>query len=279
MTQPATIIRPRIVEVAIGPNGAAGRKFTNDLLIKGSLTLTNGRKPNKSEIKIYNISAADIEFIERTNNTLQLFLGEGIAGRVFAGDISKRSVITTMEPPNRITTIKAAEGRRKWLESNFIRAYGPGVTRAQVLADIVKAIGLPVGFISANLKPVIFATGWAFAGKARNALGQILAIDSSRFSIQGGALQILTKDEIEPGNAPLLSPGTGLKKSPQRRKKGISVSSVLNLGLRPGRSFKVVSDTITGDFKCTKVSHTFDSRGIVWQSDTDGVPLPGASAN
>ena len=278
MTQTSTIIRPRLVEVAIGPSGGAGRRF-KDVLIRGSLDLANDSKPNKSEIKIYNISAADIEFIEQKNNTMQVFLGEGIAGRVFAGDISQRSVVTTIEPPNRITTIKAAEGRRQWLESNFIRAYGPGVMRAQVLADIVKAIGLPVGFISKRLKEINFATGWAFAGKARKALAQILAIDGARFSIQQGSLQILAKDEIEPGNAPLISPGTGLKKSPQRRKKGISVSCVLNLGLIPGRGFKVSSETITGDFKATKVKHDFDNRGIVWQSDVDGIPVRGRSFN
>ena len=59
MTQTSTIIRPRLVEVAIGPSGGAGRRF-KDVLIRGSLVLANDSKPNKSEIKIYNISAADI---------------------------------------------------------------------------------------------------------------------------------------------------------------------------------------------------------------------------
>lgn len=279
MVQPATRIPNRIVEALIGPAGKLGKKFKFPIRVVCKLELTNGSKPNKASVDIYGLGDTNIRIIEQKDNTIQLFAGEDSPGRVFAGDIAARGVVTKSSPPDRITTIKCADGRRIWRSSLFSKSYPPGITRLGVLQDVIKATGLPVGFISSRLVDLNFATGWTFTGKARDALTQLLAIDGSRFSIQAGVLQILSKDEIEPGNAPLISAGTGMKESPERTDKGVTVKTVLNLNLKPGRAFKVSSDRISGDFKCVKVSHEFDSLGLTWTSIAEGLPLRGTSVN
>jgi hypothetical protein len=273
----ATAIPDRLVRVLVGPSGAPGREFKGPLRIVFKLDQTNGSKPNKAEIQIYNLSLNTINFIERSGKTLQLFVGEGAAGRVFAGDVASRGVMTRIDVPNRVTTIRCADGRRKWREQRFVRAYSPGITRLQVLRDVIAATGLPLGFQSAQLRDLNFATGWSFGGKARDALTQLLKIDNSRYSIQDGILQILAADEVEPGNAPLITPGTGLKQSPTRTDKGVSFQSVLNLSVKPGRAFRIESIAVTGDFKCTKATHSGDSRGIEWNTAGQGLPLRKAS--
>lgn len=276
--QPATRIPNRIVDIQIGPAGGVGKSFKFPLHAICKVELTNGSKPNKATVDIYGLSESSIRFIEQKNQTIQLFAGEDLPGRAFAGDIASRGVITKVSPPNRITTIKCADGRRVWREAKFSKSYPRGITRFAVLQDIIKALGLPVGYLSTRLRDLVFATGWAFAGKARDALTQILAIDNARYSIQSGILQILAQDEVEPGNAPLISAATGMKESPQRTDKGVTVKAVLNLNLRPGRPFKVSSFGVQGDYKCTKANHDFSTLGLIWESRAEGKPLRGASA-
>lgn len=262
----------RIVRVVIG-SGTTGKEFVSPLQIEFKVDLTNGSKPNKGEVKLYNLSYSTVTELERRGSTLQLFVGEGSAGLLFAGDIPNRGVLTTVSPPNRITTIKAATGRRNWRESKFIKSYSPGTTRLQVLRDAIAATRIPLGYQSPALIDHIFATGWAFSGRARDAVFQLMKIDNSRASVQGGAWQIVAPGEIEPANSALITPNTGLKASPTRTKKGVSVFTVLNANLRPGRSFRVISTGVEGDFKCVKAVHTGDSRGLKWDSRADGVPL------
>jgi hypothetical protein len=263
----------RLVRVLAGPAGGVGQEFRSPVHIMFKAELTNGSKPNKCEISLYNLSYQSVSQIERSGTTVQLLVGEGAAGRIFAGDIDRRGILTRIEPPNRITTIKCADGRRIWRSVRFVRSYGAGATRKAILADVIAATGLPLGYLSPLLRDHIFATGWAFAGKARDALAQILRIDGARYSIQSGALQILAPGETQPGNSPLITPNTGLKKSPTRTKKGISITTVLDPRIRPGRGFQVLSTGVSGDFKCVKASHTGDSRGIRWETTAQGIAL------
>ena len=263
----------RIARLLIGPSGGTGREFKSPLMGKFKVSLTNGSKPNKAEFKVYNLGYDTVNFLERSGNTVQFFVGEGSSGRLFKGDISSRGILTTVDPPNRITTIKCADGRRIWRSTRFVKSYSPGITRSAVLQDLIAASGLPLGYLSPKLKELIFATGWAHAGKWRSAMTKILAIDGARYSIQQGSLYIVAAGEAEPGNAPLITPRTGLKKSPTRTKKGVSIETVLDPRIRPGRALQLISTGVTGDFKCVKADHSGDFRGIEWTTKAEAVPL------
>lgn len=251
---------------------APGRPSNERLRITCNVEHTSGRDPNKATIKLFNLSEASIQFLQRAGTVVQVFVGERIPGLLFRGDVSSRGIRTKVEVPNAITAIEAADGQRTWRESKISRTWAPNTPRDVIITDALAALVLPRGFISPALLPITYSRGFAFSGRARDLLDAVLQTDEKpRWSIQDGRVNILLPKEVLPGNAIRLNPETGLKLSPTRTKDGISFKSVLNVRARPGVGVELESRFIRGLFRITKVKHSFDSRGILWETSGEAV--------
>lgn len=264
------IIPERIIEVRIGPPGGQGRLFRSPFHIEAEIELTSGRKPNKATVKLYNISKDSVAYVGQTGNVVQVSAGVGVVAQIFHGDVTTRLVSTVEKDGNRVTTIKAGDGQRRWREADVSLSYPPGIERGVVLGEVLAGMSLPTGYV-AQLPAKTYANGWAFVGRARDALDDLLDGQAS-WSIQDGAVQILLDGERVPGNALVVSAATGLIGSPERADKGVKFSFGLNSMLRPGRGVLVQSKWYQGELKLTKVHHKA-SVTEHWQSDCMGVPI------
>jgi hypothetical protein len=264
-------IPERIVEVNVGPPGALGLKLTG-LYTEFDVERQNGSTPNKANISVYNLGEQSIRTIEKPGNLVQLLAGEDIVAQLFFGDVAKRGVKTKQNGVNKITTISAADGRRQFRESVFVRSYPPGTVNRRIINDVIAVMGLSTGFISPSLPTVTFSSGWAFAGKGRDAFTELLEPHDAIWDIQDRALNILMPGDIIPGGAVLLSAKSGLRGSPERTDKGVNFVSRLDPRIFPSRVVVLDALRLKGDFKVTKVKHRGNSRGSVWESQGTAVP-------
>lgn len=259
-----TAIPERILKVRVGPAGGEGREWTAPLYIEADIERTIGRHPNKATIKLYNLSDESVRWCEQSGQVCQVLAGEELASQAFYGDITARNVITTWAGPTRVTTIRAADGRRVFRDQQFSASYPPATSRDQVLNDLIQAATVPLGF-RAELDLVLYANGWAWAGRWRDAMTEILKPDAA-WDIQDGALRIMRVGELEPGNALVINASTGMIGSPQRTNKGINLETKLVPALRPGVPIRVESREITGEYLVTKLNHKANSKGLVWKT-------------
>ena len=263
----ATQIQPRIVQALVGPAGAPGLKFTAEYMT-GSVKSYRGSKPNEATLVIHNLSESTIAQLEAPNQTLQILAGETTPGSIFLGDITTRGVVTKNSQPERTTTITAKDGRRTYRDLQASKSYPPNTPVATVVQDLLTTATLPPHNLALNPSNVYptdsFPAGWAFQGRWRQALTEILVNRGFYWTIQGKVLFVLQAGTVAPGNVPNVTPQTGLVGSPVRTKKGANVVSVLNPGIVAGRGIQVASQFFNGLYRAATVTHQFDSDGVKW---------------
>ena len=167
-----------------------------------------------------------------------------------------------------MTTITAKDGRRTYRDLQLSKSYPPNTAVAVVIQDILATATTPPHNLALSPSSVyptdIFPAGWAFQGKWRQALTEILAPRGFYWTIQGKVLYVLNEASTAPGNVPSVSPQTGLIGSPVRTKKGTNIVSTLNPGIVAGRGIQVASQFFNGLYRAAVVTHKFDSNGIKW---------------
>ena len=266
-------IPQRIVDIRVGPPGGIGQSWTA-LYSEVGVEMVSGSTPNHATAAIYNLSGASLQSIELPGQQLQILAGETIPGQIFLGDIGNKDVSTTRTGADIVTTIKATDGGRRYREAVLSQSYPAGVTRSVILADVVAAMRVAIGYISPTLVERTYPGATAFVSPARLVLDQLYAPDGGIWSIQSGVLQVLAPGEPTPGNAPLISEQTGMIGLPVADNKGVKVKSLFLPGVRPNGGFVVTSvHRGSGTYKITKVSHDLNSYGQKWETELTGVPV------
>lgn len=259
-----TTIPKRNLTLRVGPSGGLGREWTQPLYIEAEIEKTIERHPNKAKIEIYNLSKSSADYCEQTGSICEIRAGEPTLSLVFRGDIVQKTVSTTRKGADLVTSIEAADGRRVYRDAQVALSYPAGTNREQIITDLISQAGLPLGF-RANLSPKIYSASTAWYGTWREVLSQVLDIDAI-FDIQNGSLRILAVNELQPGNAYLISEETGLHGAPKRTNKGVELTTKLIPGLLPGQGISIASRQIQADFKVTKIVHKINSLGSAWES-------------
>jgi hypothetical protein len=267
MTTIATKIQPRKVQIIVGPPGASGLSFTEED-IAGTVKSYKGSKPNEASVTIHNLSEQTIAQLEAPNQVMQVLAGETALGSLFLGSIARRGVVTRNNLPDRTTTISAKDGRRVYRDTQVSRSYPPNTPVATVVQDLVAlATAQGLSLSPSNVYPTdVFPAGWAFQGRWRQALTEILAPRGYYWTIQSRVLYVLTEASTAPGNVPLISPETGLIGSPVRTDKGCSFVSVLNPGIVVGRGAQIKSQFFNGLYRVVNLAHAFSRDGLTWKT-------------
>jgi hypothetical protein len=268
-------ILPRIVQVMVGPAGLPGLMWS-EVYIKFSVEKSKGKTPNKAKVELYNLAPSSLAFLEAPSLVLRLFAGESVPSLLFQGDIGKRQIKTAWNAPDQVTTIECGDARKATREASFNRSYPAGTPHTLILTDLCATLalqGVVVGYVDPALVPVTYAGGFYACGKARNSLSQLCDDLGAEWSIQDGILNIVAEGSPLPGAAVVISALSGMRGSPERTDKGISVATKLCPQIGCGRIVSVVSKVVTGFYRVTKASHEGDSRGMSWETKLEAVPL------
>lgn len=254
---------------------------------------------NMAKLQIYNLSKETRHgnFQEMKD---QIIIRAGYADEsmdeIFHGDLI--SVSHPKTGPDIITTIEANDGQAALRNGFTSRSYGQNASLKQVINDVAKDLGLAVK--TQDWAKLItdqrFLQGFAFHGRAADAMDKVTARAGLEWSIQGNQLQILQKGgtiPIDLSQIPVVSPEHGLIGSPSRLQRlqgdspdkkppGWQIKCNLIGRLEPGGQIGLQSEDVPKPtaFRIQSVHHQGDTHGDDWNSTVEaldpGILISGA---
>lgn len=270
-----TTLYKRSVRVVVGTLDVSNLRCTF------SVTRTLTPSPDKAEITITNLqesNVAALEYRQRVRGVIPVQLDAGYEdGRqtLFLGHMRSSGTYDD-GAGNSITTIAAGDGEEQIRKSRINVSIAPGTPPDQVLKDIVKALGVSEGNLKDAVALVkqrfgngtIFAKGTVLTGSASREMTNVCRSFGLVWSIRQGKLQITERGKAFEKVAVLLSPTSGMLGTPTVDAKGIlSVKSLLNPGIFPGRLLVLESKRLQGQYLITDCADTGDTHGGEWSTD------------
>lgn len=271
----------RTVEVGVGVIGQPTLTTWRDLQVAFKVERSDKRSPNKSTVRVWNLSASSRALLETAGAVVSLRVSYGDANPaiVALGDVQLVSHQRAQE--DTITTLHLGDGERAFTLAKINEAFGPGVTNLELLSRAVAAMGLAVGHV-ASITPVVYTQGYSATGMARDLVDEVVEAANATWSIQDNAIQVVNDDEGTNEPAVFLSPETGLVGSPERLKgkgkrpkksKGIKATALLNPLIRPRSYVLVESSFISGYYLVKSVRHEGESRGASFYTQFEATEM------
>jgi hypothetical protein len=226
---------------------SVGSLDVSDLDLSFKVERATSRSPGTAEIKISNLSDTNRARVE-SGDIVRLWAGlgcpQGEAPLIFHGDTPAVQVLR-----DAVQTLGIGRGN---------------------LADFESAYRLRNGSTA-------LAAGYVAHGNARDVLNRFLRAAGLRWSIQGGALQVMTQGRALQSRAVVLAPDSGLVAAAwdetgqrtQGRRGVLSVKALIQPGIEPGRLVRVESEAATGTFEVRKAVWAGDTRTADWHVTCD----------
>lgn len=254
------------------------------------ITRSLQREPNTAEINVFNLSrdnrlAIEEKKIARVSFEAGFERSPGVpqepgfadTSEIFAGDL--RTAHTTREDADLITHVKTGDGEKRHRKARIRKSYSPGTSINKAIQDLVLAMGLGLG----NLKSLgkvefpdagaTFPNGTVVSGNVAAELDGLLRSAGLEYSIQNGAVQILTRRKPLAGRAIVLSAKSGLIGIPSISSDGIARARTLMIpGLFPGQLVLFDTERVTGFFRINKAEYTGDTTAVDWFVDMECEP-------
>jgi hypothetical protein len=191
-----------------------GRSFTLDGFdMSFKCEFGASETPNTVELSIANLAPGTINAHAAAGGRIILNAGyEGDVGNIASGYVAE--VSTSWSGTNKTTTVVGLDASADYMGQTVSKAYAPGTTASQILADLASMTGLAMG--DAQLKTdAQYTRGLSVSGRLRDVLKGIVERDcETNMQILNGAIVIRP---IGAGLATgfVLSPQTGLIGSPE----------------------------------------------------------------
>lgn len=215
---------------------------------------------NSARMQVMNLAPAARNGIRDNVSAFQIEAGYGeLFGIIFKGYVTDSR--STRNGPDIVTEIESADGYDVLQETEFKKTFPKRTPVVEVLRQVAKATELPLvafdhhaarilsGAARARQAPLL-KRSLALSGRIGDVLDQLAATFRFEWSIQDGALLLVSQGEPIAGDTVVLTPETGLIGSPSKilltrtirigdKEKvevadGASFRCLLNPNLRPG---------------------------------------------
>ena len=209
----------RTMALVVGQGGQQGFEITN-LRVAFEIVKSDSRNPNKSTIRIFNLSPSSRRAIEKPDVRCVLRAGyEEESGPLecFNGNVTFSW--TAKEGPDIITTLELGDGIVAYRDSVVSIGYGAGATSRQIIEQIASRMGLPLQMPN-DAPSRAWANGFSSQGSARAALDRVTRGAGLAWSIQNGTLQIVRAGGTTNRTVFEIAADTGMIGSPERQRKG-----------------------------------------------------------
>jgi hypothetical protein len=190
---------------------------TDTLVINKGLALSfscekdRSSTPNGLTIEILNLSEGTRNFI-RANGRIELYAGYGESLDLLARmDVQKS--ITRYNPPDTVTEITCLDGMTALRDKEIKLSFKGKATVAQAVASIVAQMGITSRQIDIDLN-VPMEAGYTHAGKATEALDDVLSLVKGVWGIVNNVLIITTRGKGIGDVVLTISPQNGLLGQP-----------------------------------------------------------------
>lgn len=260
---------------------AGGKKFEslgdNALDIDFDINFSDGKDPDVSEVKIYNLSDDSINQIKKDGYCIVNagYKHMGNKGNVLSGDIEE--VTTSWQGLDKETKIKVTDGGKKWRKAKISKTYKENTKASVIMRDVINVMGYEI----VELKPKndkVYKLGKTVNGFCSDILKMLVKDTESKMFVNKNRIYIR---EQEKGTKTgfVLSPETGLvgtptlnkddsgdkssdvdtdkgKKENKKEKKTWDVTCLLNPKIETDSIIKVKSKVLNGIFRVVKGKHT-----------------------
>lgn len=209
----------RVCSLIVGVGGQRGFEITN-LRIQFEIVKTDSRNPNKSTIKIYNLSPSSRSAIEKPDVRCVLRAGyveENGPLECFNGNVLFSW--SAKDGPDIITTLELGDGAVPFRDAVVSLGYGAGVNSRQIIEAIAGRMGLPLQMPS-DVPTRTWANGFSSQGSARSALDRVTQGAGLSWSIQNGTLQVVRSGGTTNRTVFEIAVDSGMIGSPERQRKG-----------------------------------------------------------
>lgn len=252
--------------------------------VRATIEKNSGKHPNKTAIKISNLSEDTRTQIERAKVSARLEAGyDGVYRLIAIGDVRPNGAYSRREDSTEIvTTLELGDGLAAFAHARMNRCYRPPITVLRVLTDCANSMGMalpPEIQQSAELRQAI-SDGVSLHGPTRDVLTRLLAPYGFNWSSQNGRLSILRDEQARPGEAIPVNTGTGLINIPERTtpdsdkgKVEVKFQSLLYPEIEPGKICRLESEHLNLDVKVTDVKHELDTDSDQYTTDVTGRPM------
>lgn len=246
--------------------------------------------PNKATVQLWNLTRDHQAQIEQAA-AAQVRIEAGYEGDrglelLFVGELWRargagQAIRTDRQgSTDAVTHVEARDGGIAYQQARVERSFEAGVSVATVLRACADALGVGAG----NLGDVVelaeldaggsvYPEGTVLSGQASRELTRILDSLGLRWSVQGGALQVLRRGAALRSQAVRLTPSTGLVGAPEVGTRGaVKVVALLTPDLWPGRAVVLESARLTGRYLIRSTRYRGDSHGTDWYAECDLAP-------
>ena len=256
-----------------------------DLRMQFKIEKSLEKTPNRCEVTITNCSSTTRAFLQTKPLVVRIDAGDDDNIRhLFTGDL--RHGYSKIDGTEWLTVLELADGDRAYRNARVSRSYGKGTSVVTALKEAAAAMGLQLSndiLASADLQKQ-FATGRTLHGPAREELTRLLAPFGYNWSIQDGRMQILKDQNASATTAWVITQDTGRMvgspeyTTPDKETKPplLKIKARLFPELTPGGSISVASRDVQGLFRINKLTHTGDTHGDDWDTETESSPRPGS---
>jgi hypothetical protein len=228
---------------------------------------------NSATVTIYNLSPEHRAALTKvgsptvaltagyTDQLTRLFVGQGLHVQheklVEAGDIT--------------TTISTTDGGAAQQTARVKKSFPPGAKAGDVMAELVKALGIKVGNLAqakarlnAGTGATVFAEGVTLTGNASAELTALCQSCGLEWSIQDGTLQVLDATKAL-NSAAIVLDSSQLMGTPSISNKGIVQGmTLIQKDFTPGRQVQIAHEFVTGVFRIEKCEYVLDTYAEDW---------------
>ena len=252
------------------------------------------QESNKPELKIWNLTDATREKIEKADTKLEIYAGYRDAGgpvKIYTGTVLQSE--TKDEGKDVVTELKLGDGADSLRDSVVSLSFPPDTSGRKIADTIAGEMGLTISYAQ-DVAMETFKNGYSFVGSARSAMTEVLYAFGCDWSIQNGIIQVIMAGGTFTDRGIVFAADSGLIGSPTRinkakpnedkenskgkrrrqskqtkpeKKAGWEINTLLAPSVNPGDAVKVESRMIKGWFRVESISHVGDSYGGgQWQS-------------
>jgi len=241
--------------VTLVPKSGSAIVFTN-VAIEFQVERTRDLGSDKCSVTIRNLAQQTTARYGQKGDRLILEAGyrDALVG-LFAGDITRIGATSKQndeQPQDGTLQLECGDGNVP-LQQTMTKTFDANASLSDVLKFAAKQMDIDIDEIKADLKQNI-GKGMSFVGLAKNAIKQVSDMIIADVTIQDNKLKIVSKTTFA-GQAVLLTPETGMIGSPNATEKTVTVTSLLNAGIRPLGGVVLDSKNVSGTFKVLKVTH------------------------
>lgn len=280
-------------EIGIQKVSPVTKGIEHALRVRFTIEKSASSDPNRVDVEIFNLAESNRRVLQvgsdlavtsakqRRPYDWPLVINAGYVGskaQIFSGDISFAD--SRQENTEWLTQIQSEDGGKQYRSAVISKSFSTATSVATVLTALADALDIGLGNAAAHFAAgaeqgyLNFDHGVVLVGRVSKLLDKYITSAGYKWSIQDGQLQVLGPDEFLLDDTVVLNSATGLVGSPERGENGVvTVISLMQPSIKPGRLVVIESKMINGRYKATTVRHIGDTWGPEWYTQFEGKPL------